>query len=182
MTFSHPVTRVTRQGRAKLRQAHRADRYRTLRIVLQCAAIAAIMVAIIVVWADRTRYATGAEPTPAPVPAAAAAAVLDAPASLGGIAAYAAPSFGSRYLAIPEGPGVRVVVCAQLHRDRCVTRTSTDAGPALFMQRAGRVADLSFVDFAALCRCDPPDVGTIPVSIEYVGRAGVTPPPTDVQP
>jgi hypothetical protein len=99
-----------------------------------------------------------------------------------GIAAYAVPSYGSRYLAIPEGPGVRVTVCSQATPLRCVDRVSTDAGPDREMQRAGRVADVSYVDFAYLCGCDPRIRGTMPVTIHYGAAAGATPPSTDVQP
>lgn len=51
------------------------------------------------------------------------------------------PGFGTSYLALPEGKGHRVRICAL----RCWTMTSTDAGPALFMQREpyNRVADLN---------------------------------------
>lgn len=47
--------------------------------------------------------------------------------------------FGRSYLALPEGPGHRVRICAK----RCWTMTSTDAGPALFMQRKGRICDMN---------------------------------------
>lgn len=47
--------------------------------------------------------------------------------------------FGRTYLALPEGKGHRVRICAE----RCWTMTSTDAGPDKAMQRAGRVADLN---------------------------------------
>lgn len=95
----------------------------------------------------------------------------------GGILAYAAPSHGSRYLAIPEGPGHRVRICVG---GRCLDRVSTDAGPALFRQREGRIADVSFVDFAWLCSCDPQIRGTMPGSIELLGSFA-TPPPTDTK-
>jgi hypothetical protein len=93
-----------------------------------------------------------------------------------GIASYVNRGLGPRYLALPEGPGHRVRICAG---ERCLERTSTDAGPDLAMQRAGRVADLSFADFAWLCRCDPPTIGLLRVTIERSGP-GVTAPPTDV--
>jgi hypothetical protein len=62
--------------------------------------------------------------------------------------AYADPSYGPLYLAIPEGPGWRVRVCGPA---ACLDRVSTDAGPDLFLQRAGRIGDLSAVDFEAVC-------------------------------
>ena len=102
----------------------------------------------------------------------------DPPAIEAGVAAYATRSHGDRYLALPDGPGVRVRICAG---GRCVDRVSTAAGPALFRQRQGRVADLSYVDFAFLCRCRPELVGLLRVSIERSVMT-VTPPPTDVKP
>ena len=56
-----------------------------------------------------------------------------------GIASRMGSGFGSAYLALPEGPGHRVRICAK----RCWTMTSTDAGPSLSMQRDGRVCDLN---------------------------------------
>jgi hypothetical protein len=88
----------------------------------------------------------------------------DGGAVVGGLASYVSRSYGSRYLALPGGPGIRVTICS---RGRCVRRTSTDAGPSKAMQRAGRVADLSFRDFAFLCRCQPSAVGLIVVSVQY---------------
>jgi hypothetical protein len=80
----------------------------------------------------------------------------------GGLASYVSRSYGSRYLALPGGPGIRVTICAK----RCVTRTSTDAGPSLQRQRAGRVADVSWSDFRWICRCSPEAVGLIVVSVQ----------------
>jgi hypothetical protein len=82
----------------------------------------------------------------------------------GGIASYVGRSYGSRYLALPGGPGIRVTICS---RGRCIRRTSTDAGPDLERQRAGLVADLSWADFRYLCRCVPRLVGHIVVSVQY---------------
>lgn len=62
--------------------------------------------------------------------------------------AYASASHGSRYLAIPEGRGWIVEVCGPLD---CLERVSTDAGPELWLQRAGRIGDLSSVDFRVVC-------------------------------
>lgn len=95
-----------------------------------------------------------------------------------GTIAYAVPSFGSRYLAIPEGPGHRVRICVD---ERCLARTSTDAGPDLAMQREGRLADLSYVDFRYLCGCRPESIGLIVGTIEYLGPT-VTPPATETEP
>jgi len=95
-----------------------------------------------------------------------------------GVTSFVGPPYGSRYLALPEGPGVTVTIC---HKSRCVTRTSTDAGPDKAMQRAGRVADLSWADFKRLCLCDPYVVGLLRVTVDY-GGPSVTPPATDVTP
>lgn len=81
-----------------------------------------------------------------------------------GIASYVGPRYGSRYLALPGGPGLRVRVCSA---SKCLMRTSTDAGPALFLQRQGRVADLSRADFRTLCGCRPELVGLIHVTVAY---------------
>lgn len=94
--------------------------------------------------------------------------------AVSGIASFVGPSYGPEYLALPEGPGVTVRICGPA---ACVTRTSTDAGPDLAMQRARRVADLSFADFAEVCGCDPWLVGLTPVTVDY--GAAPTAPPTD---
>lgn len=100
---------------------------------------------------------------------------LDGPRSVVGIASWVAPRYGSTYLALPDGPGHRVRICG---RAACVTRTSTDAGPARFLQRQGRVADLSHADFARVCGCSPELVGLTHVTVFSVG-ATPTPPATD---
>jgi hypothetical protein len=85
-------------------------------------------------------------PTPLPTPAVAPAPSLGTAADVtwSGIVNYAEPRHGRFYLAIPDGPGVRVRICGPAG---CLDRTSTDAGPALHMQRAGRIADLNSVDW-----------------------------------
>jgi hypothetical protein len=98
-------------------------------------------------------------------------------ATVTGIASFVGPRFGPEYLALPEGPGHTVTICGPA---ACVTRTSTDAGPDLAMQRAGRVADLSFSDFARVCGCDPWQRGLVEVTVEYGPVATV--PPTDTAP
>jgi len=106
-------------------------------------------------------------PSLRPVPRKAAASRTSTPTGQSvtghsGRASFMAPAYGSRYLALPGGPGITVRIC---HGDRCIRRTSTDAGPDLAMQRAGRVADLSFADFRWLCDCDPWAVGLLEVSV-----------------
>ena len=49
--------------------------------------------------------------------------------------AYANPSHGARYLAIPEGEGIRVDRLGPLG---CLSRVSTDAGPALLPPAGGQ--------------------------------------------
>lgn len=125
--------------------------------------------------APRGQAGTGFAPGVATGPAA---AEFPSGAPITGIASYVGAFLGDRYLALPEGRGVRVRICAG---DRCIVRTSTDAGPDLAMQRRGRVADVSYRDFAWLCRCHPPDVGLVPVTVTRLGP-GVTPPPTETEP
>lgn len=60
---------------------------------------------------------------------------------------YANAKWGRFYLAIPAGKGVTVEICGPAG---CVTRTSTDAGPDLARQRAGKIADLNITDWLAI--------------------------------
>jgi len=59
-------------------------------------------------------------------------------------------AFPPSYLALPHGRGVRARICGPRG---CVTMTSTDAGPAKYMQRAPyyRIADLSVAAFWRVC-------------------------------
>jgi hypothetical protein len=57
-----------------------------------------------------------------------------------GVIAWAAAGLGSRYLALPIGPGHRVELRGP---GGCIVVRSTDAGPALVLQRHGRIADLA---------------------------------------
>lgn len=72
----------------------------------------------------------------------------EAEATRTGAWAYADASYGPRYLAIPEGRGFDVRVCGPLG---CLERVSTDAGPALWLQRTGRIGDVSSADFVVIC-------------------------------
>ena len=90
---------------------------------------------------------------------------------LRGLASFVGPGYGPRYLALPAGPGVTVYICGPVS---CVVRTSTDAGPDLAMQRAGRVADLSYADFRAICGCDPYVVGLVRVTVAPIPAPPVT--------
>ncbi len=109
--------------------------------------------------------------------------VTDRPSAAGapsrtirGIASFVASRYGDRYLALPDGPGHSVRICGPA---TCVVRTSTDAGPALFLQRQGRIADLSRADFARLCGCTPEVVGLIHVTVTRFDGPAPTPPATD---
>jgi hypothetical protein len=79
--------------------------------------------------------------------------------------AYAERSHGSGYLAIPEGRGWVVIVCGPLD---CIERVSTDAGPALYLQRAGRIGDLAAVMFEDVC--GPLSAGLCSGSYTIIGR------------
>jgi hypothetical protein len=79
-----------------------------------------------------------------------------------GIASHMGDTQGSGYLALPEGRGSHVRICGERG---CVNRTSTDAGPDLEMQRAGRIADLYVGDFELIC--GPRTLGTCHVTVEY---------------
>ncbi len=80
-----------------------------------------------------------------------------------GIASYVAPRYGRWYLALPGGPDIHVRICGA----GCIERVSTDAGPDRAMQRAGRIADLSWWDWQTVCGLDP-SRGLCPVSVEVV--------------
>ena len=101
-------------------------------------------------------------PSPS-VPAVGGTRKPSAAISLTGLASFVDPSFGGRYLALPSGPGHLARICSRIHR--CIWRRSTDAGPSLAMQRAGRVADVSYGDFAWLCGCNPWAVGLLRVVV-----------------
>jgi hypothetical protein len=61
---------------------------------------------------------------------------------------WASESFGPSYLALPIGPGHTVRLCGPAG---CLVMRSTDAGPALFRQREGRIADLAVDKFEQIC-------------------------------
>ncbi|MDP2622287.1 MAG: hypothetical protein Q8Q29_00615 [Actinomycetota bacterium] len=81
--------------------------------------------------------------------------------------AFADPSYGPRYLAIPEGPGWKIRVCGPA---ACFDRVSTDAGPELFLQREGRLGDVSAADFPRICGV-PISYGLCPGTLTIEGRA-----------
>lgn len=79
-----------------------------------------------------------------------------------GIASWMPARFGPAYLALPEGPGVTVRICAV----RCLVMVSTDAGPDLAMQRRARVADIGLATWEYICACSR-RLGLARVSVEY---------------
>jgi hypothetical protein len=92
-----------------------------------------------------------------------------------GTASWMPEKYGDDYLALPQGPGHTVTICAK----RCLTMTSNDAGPDKAMQRRGRVADIGVKAWEHICGV-PRSRGLCHVRITY-GRSGpaITPPPTD---
>ena len=111
----------------------------------------------------------------------------DAALGLRGTASHVGYGYGRLYLALPEHrwgrPGIRVRICGA---GGCIDRTSTDAGPSLAMQRAGRIADLNAWDFETVCGI-PASRGLCTVTVTYgLDSGGVGPrptvPPTDTQP
>ncbi len=81
---------------------------------------------------------TAVHEQPAPTVAGSATPGVSVSGTLTGIASWMPERFGPAYLALPEGPGIRVRICAAT----CLVMVSTDAGPDLASQRAGRVADI----------------------------------------
>jgi hypothetical protein len=77
-----------------------------------------------------------------------------------GTASWMPERFGAHYLALPGGPGISVVICGI----RCLAMTSTDAGPSLAMQRAGRVADIGVRSWEYICGL-PRSAGLCPVTV-----------------
>jgi hypothetical protein len=100
-------------------------------------------------------------------------AILLASMVVSGVASWMPESYGDDYLALPDGPGITVTICAK----RCLTMTSTDAGPDKAMQRAGRVADIGINAWEYICGL-PRSAGLCRVTVDYGGPT-VTPPPTD---
>jgi len=99
-------------------------------------------------------------------------AVLLAAVVVSGVASWMPERFGDDYLALPDGPGHTVTICAA----RCKTMTSTDAGPDKAMQRRGRVADIGVKAWEYICGL-PRSAGLCRVTVSY--GAGPTLPPTD---
>ena len=75
--------------------------------------------------------------------------------------------YPAEYLALPIGPGHRVKACGPA---RCLTLTSTDAGPDRSALLRGIIGDLSVELFAKLCGCSP-SRGTFAGSWKLLGPA-----------
>jgi hypothetical protein len=90
---------------------------------------------------------------------------------------WQAHGHGSRYLAIPEGPGVRVRIIGPAG---AVNVTSTDAGPALFRQREGRIGDLAIGLWRVVCGAKREPLGFCDATIVYGSVPRV--PSTDTAP
>jgi len=101
-------------------------------------------------------------------------AVLVAAVVVSGVASWMPEKYGDDYLALPQGPGHTVTICAK----RCLTMTSNDAGPDKAMQRKGRVADIGVKAWEHICGL-PRSAGLCPVTISYGAGPNPTPPPTD---
>jgi len=109
----------------------------------------------------------------------------DTPAAgvlVSGIASHYGASCLEGCLALPQHrwgqPGIRVRVCGPA---ACIVRTSTDAGPALFRQREGRIADLARNDFERVCGCSWRQ-GLVRVTVTYLEAGPVpTPPATSTE-
>jgi len=93
-----------------------------------------------------------------------------------GVASWMPEQYGDDYLALPDGAGQTVTICAA----RCKTMTSTDAGPDRAMQRAGRVADIGVKAWEYICGV-PRSRGLCRVTVDYGGPVA-TLPPTDTMP
>lgn len=99
------------------------------------------------------------EPTPAPTPRPTTARTYY------GIASWMPEKYGARYLALPEGPGHRVRICAA----RCIVLTSMDTGPVRRIY-PDRVADLSVVLWERVCNL-PRSHGLCRVSITVLRKS-----------
>lgn len=83
-----------------------------------------------------------------------------------GLASWMPERYGSTYLALPDGPGLRVRICGP---GDCVVMVSNDAGPDLAMQRRGRVADIAVGVWERVCGVSRA-LGLCPVSVVVMGR------------
>lgn len=73
-------------------------------------------------------------------------------------------SYGSGYLALPQGPGHRVRICGA---GGCLVMTSNDAGPSKGMQREGRIADIGVESWEHICGL-PRSRGLCRVTVEDI--------------
>jgi hypothetical protein len=112
---------------------------------------------------EEPRTAIPPSSTPSPTARAGSQSAKGAARVVRGIASTYGPGFAG-FLALPEGPGIRVRVCGPAS---CVERTSNDAGPSLKMQRAGRIVDLDVATFEAVSGASWRK-GLVRVTVEYL--------------
>ena len=86
--------------------------------------------------------------------------------TVAGIASTYGPGWDG-WIAWPSGPGWRMRVCGP---GGCIVVVTTDAGPDLAMQRAGRVVDLDVPTFELVAGADW-TIGLTKVSVTVLGRA-----------
>lgn len=101
-----------------------------------------------------------ADPLGAPTPAAAEQPSASAVSVREGLASWMPERYGPDYLALPIGPGHRVELCGP---GGCITMVSTDSGPDLASQRAGRVADIGVLAWERLSGV-PRSFGLCPIT------------------
>jgi hypothetical protein len=87
-----------------------------------------------------------------------------------GIASTYGPGWKG-WIAWPRGPGWRLRVCGA---GGCVVVVTTDSGPDLAMQRAGRIVDLDVPTFERVAGA-PWTVGLTKVRVTVLGRVPETP-------
>lgn len=90
----------------------------------------------------------------------------DSAPTVAGIASTYGPGWDG-WIAWPSGPGWRLRVCGP---GGCIVVVTTDAGPDLAMQRAGRVVDLDVATFELVAGTDW-TVGLTRVTVTVLGRA-----------
>jgi hypothetical protein len=99
-------------------------------------------------------------------PSASAASVREF--TMQGIASWMPERYGPAYLALPIGPGHKVELCGP---GGCLVMVSTDIGPSLAMQRAGRAADLAVEAWEYICGL-PRSRGLCEISVSAVTYRG----------
>lgn len=112
---------------------------------------------------EEPRTAIPPSSTPSPTARVRPSAAPDPARVVRGIASTYGPGFAG-FLALPEGPGIRVRICGPA---ACVVRTSNDSGPNRAMQRKGRVVDLDVATFEKVAGASWRK-GLVRVTVEYL--------------